>query len=146
MHQTLCVLCSLSVGFLSLLAAPGVWENRVLAGKEARCFRWSRFSTCFLDWDFDAGAVTSLLCLGGMASFEDSAPLYDAIVVGLGGHGSAALAHLSSAMSGGKVLGIERFEPAHGFGEPAEISPLFPSSAYLSTTASALASIILMVS
>lgn len=39
---------------------------------------------------------------------------YDAAVLGLGGMGSAALAHL--ALRGRKVIGFERFEPAHAMG------------------------------
>ena len=41
-------------------------------------------------------------------------PTYDAIVVGLGGMGSAAAYHL--ALRGKRVLGIERFPPAHDRG------------------------------
>jgi len=40
--------------------------------------------------------------------------MYDAVVVGLGGMGSAALAHLASR--GARVVGIEQFEPGHAFG------------------------------
>src|SRR6187455_480652 len=39
---------------------------------------------------------------------------FDVIVVGLGGMGSAAAAHLSA--SGKRVLGIEQFQPAHDQG------------------------------
>ncbi|HEV3157105.1 MAG TPA: FAD-dependent oxidoreductase [Candidatus Baltobacteraceae bacterium] len=39
---------------------------------------------------------------------------YDAIVLGLGGMGSAALAHL--AARGKRVVGFERFSPAHAMG------------------------------
>lgn len=39
---------------------------------------------------------------------------FDAIVVGLGGMGSAALSHL--AERGQRVLGVERFEPGHAHG------------------------------
>ena len=39
---------------------------------------------------------------------------YDVIVVGLGGMGSAAAAHL--AARGQRVLGLERFGPAHDRG------------------------------
>src|SRR6266568_9510610 len=39
---------------------------------------------------------------------------YDAIVVGLGGMGSAALAHL--AQRGKRVLGLEQYSPAHALG------------------------------
>lgn len=42
------------------------------------------------------------------------APVWDAIVVGLGAHGSAALYHLASR--GLKVLGLERFTLAHAQG------------------------------
>ena len=41
-------------------------------------------------------------------------PTYDAIVVGLGAHGSATVAEL--ARRGAKVLGIERFERGHAKG------------------------------
>lgn len=41
-------------------------------------------------------------------------PSYDVIVVGLGGMGSAAACHL--AARGQRVLGLERFGPAHGLG------------------------------
>lgn len=39
---------------------------------------------------------------------------YDTIVLGLGGMGSAVAAH--AAARGGRVLGLERFGPAHGLG------------------------------
>lgn len=39
---------------------------------------------------------------------------YDAIVIGLGGMGSAALAHL--ALRGRRVLGLEQFDPVHALG------------------------------
>jgi monomeric sarcosine oxidase len=39
---------------------------------------------------------------------------FDVIVLGLGGMGSAALAHL--ALRGKRVLGLERFSPAHSLG------------------------------
>jgi sarcosine oxidase len=39
---------------------------------------------------------------------------YDAIVVGLGGMGSAALAQL--ALRGARVLGLEQYQPAHALG------------------------------
>ncbi|MEV7425677.1 MULTISPECIES: N-methyl-L-tryptophan oxidase [unclassified Streptomyces] len=42
------------------------------------------------------------------------APTYDVIVLGLGGMGSAAAYHL--AARGARVLGLERFGPAHGRG------------------------------
>ena len=41
-------------------------------------------------------------------------PPYDAIVIGAGGMGSAALYHL--AQGGARVLGLERFDIAHSFG------------------------------
>jgi sarcosine oxidase len=41
-------------------------------------------------------------------------PIYDVIVVGLGGMGSAAAYHLASR--GQRVLGLERFEPVHNYG------------------------------
>lgn len=41
--------------------------------------------------------------------------MYDCIVVGVGGHGSATLAHLAKA--GKKVLGLEQFKPVHAHGE-----------------------------
>jgi len=47
-----------------------------------------------------------------MANFEP----YDYIVVGLGGHGSATLAQLAEAFPDNKILGIEQFTIAHGFG------------------------------
>ena len=40
--------------------------------------------------------------------------MYDAVVVGLGAAGSAALHYL--ALRGARVLGIDRFEPPHAFG------------------------------
>ncbi len=40
--------------------------------------------------------------------------VYDCIVVGIGGHGSASLAYL--AKSGLKVLGLEQFKPVHKHG------------------------------
>ena len=43
-----------------------------------------------------------------------SSPLYDAIVIGVGGMGSAAVYHL--AKSGARVLGVERFDIPHSFG------------------------------
>src|SRR5438552_1237778 len=39
---------------------------------------------------------------------------YDAVVIGLGVMGSAAVYHL--ARRGQRVLGLERFEPGHAFG------------------------------
>lgn len=41
--------------------------------------------------------------------------VYDCIVVGIGGHGSASLAYL--AKSGQKVLGLEQFKPVHKHGQ-----------------------------
>ena len=41
-------------------------------------------------------------------------PLYDAIVIGVGGMGSAAVYEL--ARSGARVLGLERFDIPHAFG------------------------------
>ncbi len=42
---------------------------------------------------------------------------FDAIVVGLGGHGSAALAQLAISVKGEKrILGIEQFSRTHGNG------------------------------
>ncbi len=43
-----------------------------------------------------------------------SSPFYDAIVIGVGGMGSAAVYHL--AKSGARVLGLERFEVPNAFG------------------------------
>lgn len=43
-----------------------------------------------------------------------SEKVYDCIVVGLGGHGSSAIAHM--AKDGMKVLGIEQFERVHANG------------------------------
>lgn len=40
--------------------------------------------------------------------------VYDCIVVGIGGHGSASLAYL--AKEGQKVLGLEQFKPVHKHG------------------------------
>ena len=40
--------------------------------------------------------------------------MYDCIVVGVGAHGSATLAHL--AKTGSKVLGLEQFRPVHNQG------------------------------
>ncbi|KAK9863916.1 hypothetical protein WJX84_010832 [Apatococcus fuscideae] len=45
----------------------------------------------------------------------DDSPRYEAIVLGLGGHGSASLYHLSKEL-GNKVLGIEQFGVAHDRG------------------------------
>ena len=42
--------------------------------------------------------------------------MYDSIVVGVGAHGSASLAHL--AKDGQKVLGLEQFKPVHNYGKP----------------------------
>lgn len=41
--------------------------------------------------------------------------VYDVIVVGVGGHGSAIVANL--AQSGQKVLGLEQFTPVHNRGD-----------------------------
>lgn len=49
--------------------------------------------------------------MGGVISHG---PAYDVIVVGLGGMGSAAAYHL--AQRGRRVLGLERFDPAHDQG------------------------------
>jgi len=49
--------------------------------------------------------------------------VYDTIVVGLGGHGSAIAAHL--AKSGQKVLGLEKFGPAHACGSSHGRSRIF---------------------
>lgn len=43
-----------------------------------------------------------------------SASMYDCIVVGIGGHGSAVVAELAKA--GQKVLGIEQFKAVHANG------------------------------
>ncbi len=43
--------------------------------------------------------------------------IYDHRVVGLGGHGSATLASLAKSNPGAKILGLERFDPAHGWGK-----------------------------
>lgn len=47
--------------------------------------------------------------------FLDDAQIYDCIVVGIGGHGSAIVANL--AKSGQKVLGLEQFSPVHNKGK-----------------------------
>src|SRR5262245_21604265 len=47
---------------------------------------------------------------------------YDAIVVGLGAHGSAAAAEL--ARRGLRVLGLDRFGPGHGRGSSGGLAPL----------------------
>jgi glycine/D-amino acid oxidase-like deaminating enzyme len=53
-----------------------------------------------------------------MADFvNEHTEVVDYLVVGLGGHGSATLAALAKAKPDAKILGIERFDPAHGFGE-----------------------------
>jgi len=53
--------------------------------------------------------------------------VYDCIVVGVGAHGSAALAHL--AKNGSKVLGIEQFKPVHNHGMMGNVATMsyFPS-------------------
>ena len=43
-----------------------------------------------------------------------NSPTYDAIIIGVGGMGSAAVYHL--AKSGARVLGLERFGIPHEFG------------------------------
>lgn len=43
-----------------------------------------------------------------------SSEVYDCIIVGLGGHGASAIAHM--AKDGMKVLGIEQFGRVHGNG------------------------------
>jgi flavin-dependent dehydrogenase len=45
---------------------------------------------------------------GTMSAFDD---VYDCVVVGLGGHGSAAIASL--AKDGQKVIGFEQFGRVH---------------------------------
>ncbi len=47
--------------------------------------------------------------------FLDGVQIYDCIVVGIGGHGSAIVANL--AKSGQKVLGLEQFSPVHNKGK-----------------------------
>lgn len=47
--------------------------------------------------------------------FLDDVQIYDCIVVGIGGHGSAIVANL--AKSGLKVLGLEQFSPVHNKGK-----------------------------
>lgn len=66
-----------------------------------------------------------------MASFTDNPdiPFYDVIVVGLGGHGSASLAHI--AKSGKKVLGIERFNIAHDKGKLMKPSAILINKIYI---------------
>lgn len=49
-----------------------------------------------------------------MVPLQKSRTVYDAIVVGLGGAGSAALYHL--ALQGWNVLGLEQFDIGHGLG------------------------------
>ena len=44
----------------------------------------------------------------------DSSIVFDCIVIGVGGHGSAIAANL--AQSGLKVLGLEQFTPVHAKG------------------------------
>src|SRR6478672_11306028 len=48
------------------------------------------------------------------ALLEGTDMSYDVVVIGLGGMGSAAAAHL--AARGQRVLGLERFGPAHALG------------------------------
>lgn len=54
--------------------------------------------------------------------------MFDCIVIGLGGHGSSAAAHL--AKSGTKVLGIERFDQCHGFGSSHGQTRIFRQAYY----------------
>lgn len=68
------------------------------------------------------------------ASSSAASTSYDAIVVGLGAHGSAALYHL--ARSGRRVLGIERWAPGHANGSSHGFSRItrlayFEGSAYV---------------
>ena len=49
-----------------------------------------------------------------MTTLQKSRSVYDAIVVGLGGAGSAALYHL--ALKGLRVLGLEQFRLGHDLG------------------------------
>ncbi|MDQ2858380.1 MAG: N-methyl-L-tryptophan oxidase [Candidatus Eremiobacteraeota bacterium] len=58
----------------------------------------------------------------------NAAAAFDAVVVGLGGMGSAALAHL--AARGKRVLGIERFERAHERGSSAGRSRIIRMAYY----------------
>ena len=57
-----------------------------------------------------------------MRQAETGANLYDAIVVGIGGMGSAAMLHLARRQA--RVLGLEQFEiphergSSHGIGQP----------------------------
>ena len=55
-----------------------------------------------------------------MSDRVSESELYDCIVVGLGGHGSAAVAHLASRFVGlpskRRILGIEKFARAHANG------------------------------
>jgi monomeric sarcosine oxidase len=53
---------------------------------------------------------------------------YDAVVLGLGGMGSAALAHI--AKRGRRVLGIEQFTPAHDLGSSAGQSRIIRMAYY----------------
>ena len=53
----------------------------------------------------------------------------DAIVIGVGGMGSAALAHI--AARGRRVLGLERFEPMHGRGSSHGNSRIFRRTYFL---------------
>lgn len=62
---------------------------------------------------------------------------FDAIVIGLGGMGSAALAHL--ATRGRDVLGLERFEPMHGLGSSHGNSRIFRRTYFLDSRYVALA-------
>ncbi len=51
-----------------------------------------------------------------MAEFTASENVYDVIVVGLGGHGSATLAALAKESPSLRILGIEQFNVAHANG------------------------------
>lgn len=51
-----------------------------------------------------------------MAGFQKDPIPYDYIVIGLGGHGSAALAALAKEEPSARILGIEQYDIAHGKG------------------------------
>src|SRR5437762_284429 len=57
-----------------------------------------------------------------------AAPMYDAIVVGLGAHGSAAAYHL--ARRGLRVLGIDRFARGHTLGSSGGLSRIIRLAYY----------------
>lgn len=60
------------------------------------------------------------------SSMEKSNEVYEAIVVGLGGHGSAALAHLArSRHKDAKILGIEQFQRTHKLGSSHGLSRIY---------------------